>query len=296
MDQGIGIEAHRTGRSNPHIILRENRTHLGHRCVRNHNLARADVEQRKQVVVLPPVPVEFVAYAQIDGELRADLKIVLGEEIVRPAVAVHFHGRECARCRGRDAQQEIGVRRSGEPVRETNVAEEVAAGAEVVVFSAQELGAELHAVASAEPAQLLLKLLRKIFEAGMPPVGLRERRDSDSGKADFQHAVDIGDVVRQSLDAQILDHLLSHQRPIARLVIVAESIAEIVEQVRSQRLGVRDVKGSRRADLPKRANGREVPLEATAVGAVPGDAAEQDECAPVLTDGPDGGRSSTVPT
>src|SRR5713226_6761436 len=108
----------------------------------------------------------------------------------------------------------------------------------------------------------------------MPPVGLRERRDSDSGKADFQHAVDVGKVVGQSLDAEIIDYFLTHQRSIARLIVVTESVAKLVEQVRAQRLRIRDVEGPRIADLPKLADGGEIPFEAPAVGAVPGPTAE----------------------
>src|SRR5262249_33356754 len=46
--------------------------------------------------------------------------------------------------------------------------------------------------------------------------------------------------------------------------------------VRAQGLRVRDVEGPRIADLPKLADGGEVPFEAPAVGAVPGPAAEQE--------------------
>ena len=76
-----------------------------------------DVEQRHQVVVLPPVQVQLVAHAQVERQFRTELEIVHGEEIVRPPVAVHLDRRKCARCRRRDAEQEVGIRVAGELVR-----------------------------------------------------------------------------------------------------------------------------------------------------------------------------------
>src|SRR5689334_1105414 len=102
---------------------------------------------------------QLVTHPQVQGQLRGDLEIIRREEVVGPAVAVRFDRRESPRSRGRDTEQEVSVRLAREPVSESDVAEKIVVGAELIVLSAQHVHANLDTVLALEPAQPLLQLL-----------------------------------------------------------------------------------------------------------------------------------------
>ena len=149
---------------------------------------------------------QFVAHAQIERQLRADLEVVHGEEVIGPAVPGDLHWREGPGCRGRDTQQEVGIRIAGEAIGEPDFAEKVVAGSEVVPFVPDQLEAELQIVPALKPAQVVLEFL------GVGPVPLLSPRilvqaRHTVAEGQSENAVDVRKIRGQANQPEILHQL-----------------------------------------------------------------------------------------
>src|SRR5262249_5222394 len=128
----------------------------------------------------------------------------------------------------------------------------------------------------AEPAHVLLKLLRVIQEAWMPPLSLRNGCDPQSAEPDLRHTVHVRKIRRKTRETQIVNDLQPHQRTVPWVVIPGVSPAEFVDQVGLDRIRVRGLNGARIARLPPGADCGERVVEVARVRTVPNVSSEDE--------------------
>ena len=112
---------------------------------------------------------------------------------------------------------------------------------------------------AAKRAQVLLELLHIVLETGVAPVVV----DADSGEADaapanLEDAVDVRQIVDQSLNSQFLRDLLAQRRRVARIVVICEPVTKLVQQVGANAVRVGNIDAARGARLPVLADGGQV--------------------------------------
>src|SRR5262249_1391250 len=127
--------------------------------IRDDDLARRDIENGLESVDLAPGRMDLVAQPQIERQVRGNLVVVGDEEVKTESSAVDEGLRKRAGAGGGNARQKIVIRMVGEAVGKSHGAEQVGRGLAVLKLNAADQESGLETMASAEPAQLLLKLL-----------------------------------------------------------------------------------------------------------------------------------------
>ena len=184
-----------------YVAARHEGAHLRKRSVRYDNLSAFAIAQRLLARCLRPTRMHLVTEAGAHRQIRAHLEVVGDKQVVRPASAIDPYGRKCARRCGRNPQQEVGVRVTGEAVGEGHVAEQIVRCLVVRKPGAREQRANLHVVAPVIPGKLVLELLDGIEKPGVAPLCLGDSRQSDSGPRDVQHSVDVRKVIGEAHDS-----------------------------------------------------------------------------------------------
>src|SRR5437870_11698075 len=218
---------------------------------------------------------KLIAQPDVEGQLGADLEVVQSIEVIRPAVAVNFERRERPGCRSRDTQQEIRIGVARKAVREPDVAEKTVIGAIIIVFGTDQVESELHVVPAPEPAHMVLDFPGMGTVALLPPGKLVEPRDSVA-EAHIQNAVDVRQTRGQADQPQLVHYVKTMlcrtqaEVVVNRIVVQAEPPTELVEQVRAERVRVRDGGGAVVALLPALPDGREIAFPGPVVQTRPG--------------------------
>src|SRR5207244_3194303 len=125
-----------------------------------------------------PKRVQLVSQPQTERETRRHLVFVGHEEIVRPAVEWRIERGTRAARGGRNAEQKIGVRKSGIAVAEGRVAEQVGRFRQGVRVVSRDLDTGLEAVLPLEPIEVILNEVGAVVESGAAKRGLGNGSES----------------------------------------------------------------------------------------------------------------------
>src|SRR5262245_9436609 len=117
------------------------------------------------------------------------------------------------------------------PIRETEAAEECIVLLQVRRFVATDLKATLDGMASSVVVEMLLPLLHEILKARVALCSLCNGRYAQTSKTDVRDAVNIRQIVRETLQPQRIHDVETAKRPMTRIITECQSITRFTDQM-----------------------------------------------------------------